>query len=265
MRRDTAEPPGVGRSDPPRGTRTAVRPGERPGERSGGRPGGRPATGPGRRPAPGGAPPPLRLTRRGLVVLGVAALLVVGLPVLLVARLLGGGAEPAHAPAADVIVVPDPACEPTADQSQNCWPIFTDGADDLLERSPWVTGRLLAGDVRTVLDHVAARFDAEVERVDPATSWGWANRAVRGEGADVVSNHASGTAIDLNATEHPIGARDTFSDAQVETIRAIVAEVAPVVAWGGDYGGRSDEMHFEIVGTPEQVAEVAARLVTPAP
>lgn len=185
------------------------------------------------------------------------ALLVVGVPVLLVGRLLAG---PEPAPAADVVELPDPTCVPTATQSQNCWPVFERGDDDLLEQSPWVTGRLRAGDVRTVLDHVAARFDATVEPVDPDSSWGWANRPVRGESDDVVSNHASGTAIDLNATEHPIGARDTFTDDEVEAIHAIMAEVAPVVVWGGDYGGRSDEMHFEIVGDAAAVAEVAARL-----
>ncbi|MGV2549678.1 M15 family metallopeptidase, partial [Bacillus licheniformis] len=75
-----------------------------------------------------------------------------------------------------------------------------------------------------------------------------------------LSNHASGTSIDLNATEHPLGARDTFTDDQVAAIRAILAEVAPVVAWGGDFDGRADEMPFEIVGDRRRVAEVAARL-----
>lgn len=216
--------------------------------------------GPSRRPP--ARQPRLRLTRRGLVVLGVLALVVVTLVVLLVVavgRLVGG--DPAQPePAVPVAVVPD-SCVPDATTSLNCWPAFEDGADPQLEISPWVTGRLRGGDVRTVLEHVAARFDAEVEPVDPATSWGWGYRNVRGEvGGDELSNHSSGTAIDLNATEHPLGARDTFTDEQVEAIREILAEVAPVVAWGGDFTGRGDEMHFEVVGDPEAVAEVAARL-----
>jgi hypothetical protein len=141
--------------------------------------------------------------------------------------------------------------------SQNGWPAITDGYDARLITSPWVTGRVLAGDVATVLDHVAARFDAEVEPVDVASSWGWAYRPVRG-GEDL-SNHASGTSIDLNATAHPLGVRGTFTDEQVVALRAILDEVAPAVAWGGDFD-RADEMHFEIVGGPEVVAEVAARL-----
>lgn len=144
-----------------------------------------------------------------------------------------------------------------AETSQNGWPAITDGQDPRLAPSPWITGRLLAGDVQTVLDHVAARFDAEVEPVDVGSSWGWAYRPVRGGGD--LSNHASGTSIDLDATEHPLGVTGTFSDEQVAAIRAILAEVAPVVAWGGDFG-RPDEMHFEIVGGAAQVAEVAARI-----
>lgn len=209
---------------------------------------------PARRPDPRG--PRLRLTTRGVVVLGTAAAVLVALVVLLVVlavRLLA----PAPQEEAVVQAPPVPACEPDATQTQNCWPAFTDGADPALEQSPWVTGRLLAGDVRTVLDHVAARFDAEVEPVDRDSSWGWGYRTVRGDSD--LSNHASGTSIDLNATEHPLGSTGTFSDDQVAAIREILAEVAPVVAWGGDFA-RGDEMHFEIVGDPAAVAEVAARL-----
>ncbi|WP_217616108.1 M15 family metallopeptidase [Cellulomonas sp. GbtcB1] len=223
-----------------------------------------------RGPRPPARQPRLRLTRRGVVVLGVAAAVVVALVVTLVVavvRLLGGPA-PAAEPDPVPVAVVDASCVPDASTSQNCWPAFDDGADPQLEISPWVTGRLRGGDVRFVLEHVAARFDAEVEPVDPASSWGWGYRTVRGEedeAGDGLSNHASGTSIDLNATEHPLGARDTFDDDQVAAIRAILAEVHPAVAWGGDFAGRRDEMHFEIVGSPEVVAEVAARLRGEAP
>ncbi|WP_454051754.1 M15 family metallopeptidase [Cellulomonas sp. Marseille-Q8402] len=217
----------------------------------------------GRAPA---APPRLRLTRRGVVVLGTAAVVLLGVLValvVLVTRLVGGGPEPRAVP--DPVPVLVPVCDPDPALTQNCWPAIMEGNDPRLEVSPWVTGRLLAGDVRTVLEHVATRFDAEVEPVDVDSSWGWAYRSVRGEedehgGDGGLSNHASGTSIDLNATEHPLGATDTFSDDELTAIRAILAEVAPVVAWGGDFGGRADEMHFEIVGDPAAVAEVAARL-----
>ena len=217
----------------------------------------RAARAPGRPPArPDARGPRLRLTTRGVVVLGVLAAVLITLVVLLgalVVRLV----SPEPQAAAPVLLAPAPVCEPEVSQSQNCWPAFTDGADPQLEQSPWVTGRLLGGDVRTVLDHVAARFDAEVEPVDRDSSWGWGYRTVRGDSD--LSNHASGTSIDLNATEHPLGATDTFTDDQVAALREILAEVAPVVAWGGDFS-RADEMHFEIVGDAAAVAEVAARL-----
>ena len=117
-----------------------------------------------------------------------------------------------------------------------------------------------AGDV---LMYVAAQFDQRVEDIDTARGaapddWGHADRPIRGGTA--TSNHASATAIDLNATRHPLGARGTFTTAQVTEIRAILDEVAHVVRWGGDYSGRVDAMHFEIATTAATVATVARRL-----
>lgn len=142
--------------------------------------------------------------------------------------------------------------------SQNGWEAVADRHDPRLVPFPWVTGKVRDGDVATVLAHVAERFHAEVEPIDVASSWGWSYRPVRGE-EDVLSNHASGTAIDLNAPAHPLGEAGTFTDEQVARIRALLDDLAPVVVWGGDFD-RPDEMHFEVVGTPEQVADVAARL-----
>jgi|GEM_PF-1316941 len=210
-----------------------------------------------RRPASRPPEPALRLTARGRAVVRTGALAVLVLVVAGVVALVrpDGGAVTA-APTAPVV-----SCTPDATTSQNCWPAFDRGDDPQLEVSQWVTGRLLGGDVRTVLEHVAARFDAQVEPVDVDSSWGWAYRSVRGEVGDAesLSNHASGTSIDLNATEHPLGETGTFTADQVTAIRGILAEVAPVVAWGGDFD-RPDEMHFEIVGDADAVAEVAARL-----
>ena len=146
----------------------------------------------------------------------------------------------------------------SAGTSQNGWPEIASGDDPRLVRLPGVTGRVLDGDVATVLGYVVERFDAEVEHVDADGSWGWAHRAVRGR--EALSNHASGTAVDLNAPLHPMGVRGTFTDEQVAALRAILEAVAPAVAWGGDYTDRPDEMHLEIVGGPDVVAEVAARL-----
>jgi hypothetical protein len=103
-----------------------------------------------------------------------------------------------------------------------------------------------AGDL---LLEVAALFDLMVQDLDlpgPADEWGYAERPVRGS-ADI-SNHASGTAVDLNATRWPLGSAPSvnLSAHQIATVREIVAVTRGAVRWGGDYSGRKDPMHFEI-------------------
>src|SRR5699024_11367681 len=91
--------------------------------------------------------------------------------------------------------------------------------------------------------YVAKRFHSEVESLVWPGNWGYAERKIRG-GASL-SNHASGTAIDLNAPRHYLGARGTFTKKQVRAIRKILSDVGGVIRWGGDYRNRKDEMHFE--------------------
>lgn len=126
-------------------------------------------------------------------------------------------------------------------------------------------GGLRRGDVATVLLWLAAQFHARVEPLTLGWCWGYNFRPIRG--ASKLSNHSSGTAVDFNAPRHPLSKRGTFTPAQVATIRQLLAELDGVVRWGGDYDGRADEMHFEVVGAPIAVARVAARLRagTPAP
>ena len=74
---------------------------------------------------------------------------------------------------------------------------------------------------------------------------------IRGS-TDSLSNHSSGTAIDLNAIKHPLGKRNTFTDKQEIIIRQIAAKYG--CKWGGDWK-RADEMHFEIDLNRKQVKE----------
>ncbi|WP_414936610.1 M15 family metallopeptidase [Amycolatopsis sp. cmx-11-51] len=152
--------------------------------------------------------------------------------------------------------------------SQNGWPV------DPARRARTIPGssvRLTVADgpAGDVLMYVANQFDKRVEDIDLKSSrgelddWGYANRPIRG--GTSTSNHASATAVDFNATRHPLGARNTFTPAQRAEIHRILAEVDNVVRWGGDYTGRADEMHFEINATHARVAAVAARLSTNPP
>ena len=111
------------------------------------------------------------------------------------------------------------------------------------------------GDVATVLSYVANRFHSEVEPLKWPGNWGYAERKIRGGSS--LSNHASGTAIDLNAPAHDLGARGTFSAKQVRALRRIRNDCGGVIRWGGDYRGRKDEMHFEINAGTAAVARVA--------
>lgn len=112
------------------------------------------------------------------------------------------------------------------------------------------------GDVATILVYVAKRFHSEVERLVKPGNWGYAERPIRGS-STTLSNHASGTAIDLNAPRHPLGKRGTFSKKQVRAIKRILADCGGVVRWGGSYVSRADEMHFEINAGTARVRQVA--------
>lgn len=112
---------------------------------------------------------------------------------------------------------------------------------------------------------VAAQFDKLVEDIEQGVldDWGYAERTIRGD-STTLSNHASGTAIDLNATAHPLGTAPTanYSKDEIANIRAIVALTEGCVRWGGDYTGRKDGMHFEINDgvTEARCAQVLAKL-----
>jgi uncharacterized protein YukE len=156
--------------------------------------------------------------------------------------------------------------QPTGQQgrvSQNGWPVNPPRSAHTI---PGTNVRVTVADgpAGDVLMHVLGQVNARVEDIsmnsdrNERDDWGYADRSVRG--SEAVSNHASGTAVDMNATRHALGAHNTFTPAQVQEIHRILGDVDNVVRWGGDYTGRRDEMHFEIVGSQEEVARVAARL-----
>lgn len=143
--------------------------------------------------------------------------------------------------------------------SANGWPVHNDQTQ--LTVIPWLTGRVLGGDVWTIFNYLFTRFHNEVEPIDRSASWGWAKRPIRGS-VTTISNHASATAGDVNADRHWLGARGTFTPAQVRTIKDILVFLEGVVEWGGNYRKRADEMHFEINVGPSHpgVARVAAKI-----
>lgn len=134
----------------------------------------------------------------------------------------------------------------------------------------WVKGQVLKGDVHTILDELCRRFHTEVEPIIYDHSWGWNPRPVRGT-TNTWSEHASGTAVDLNSPAHWMGLTGTFTKAQEAAIRRILADLGNVVVWGGVWTARPDEMHFELRGDQALVRKIAAAIrsgqsaTTPAP
>lgn len=144
--------------------------------------------------------------------------------------------------------------------SRNGWDVYKSYGDSHLTNFPWVTGKVRKGDHYTVLEYIARRFNNEVEKIDVSASWGHNPRPVRGY-TNVWSEHATGTAIDLNAPQHPIrvAASKTFSAAQIARIRQIMRDCHGSARWGGEWS-RPDGMHFELIGGNAKVSAMARRI-----
>ena len=146
--------------------------------------------------------------------------------------------------------------------SYNGWPASKDQAE-LGIKSYLVPGteRKLrcASAVAPLLIGFAAEFHNLIEPIDDdgLDDWGYAFRDVRGVPGKL-SNHASGTAIDLNASRHSLKAINTFEPGKVPMLRALTKKYG--LTWGGDYKGRKDEMHYEISINAVKVAALITQL-----
>lgn len=109
-----------------------------------------------------------------------------------------------------------------------------------------------------VLEHFARQFHHRVEPLENDQCWSYNKRLISGD--NEYSNHASGTAIDLNSERHPFRESGTFSGNELITLRSLLDDYDDVVRWGGDYRYTKDEMHFEIDRPIDAVKLVAARL-----
>lgn len=118
--------------------------------------------------------------------------------------------------------------------------------------------------VDAVFSYLVRNFHKRVDSVlepHPADDWGFNFRPNRND-PDSLSCHASGTAIDLDATEHPNGVPTTrtFTPRQISEIHEILDELDGVVRWGGDFTRTADAMHFEIIAKPGGLKKIGAKL-----
>jgi peptidoglycan hydrolase-like protein with peptidoglycan-binding domain len=87
----------------------------------------------------------------------------------------------------------------------------------------------------------------KADLLDRVLAWdgSFVPRFVRGS-RSILSNHAFGTAFDINAAWNSLGARPALAGAT-----GSVRELAPIANahgffWGGHFNGRPDGMHFEV-------------------
>lgn len=156
----------------------------------------------------------------------------------------------------------------------NGWPVLSSSTTGQLPRlRKWTVPTpgneatrhlfLRDGSAGFLLCHLALWFHESVERLDLGVwdDWGWADRPP--------SNHASGTAMDLNATRHPmhVPTARTFTPAQVRAIRHRLKLYRGLIDWGGDWRPENaDAMHFELApGTRLARVESCARQLVDSP
>ena len=138
--------------------------------------------------------------------------------------------------------------------SQNGWPASASAsAIDVIE----FPVNLRSGTKKIRLARAAGRSLVEMiewwdQNIEPVTMIGGYNyREIRGyEGSGKLSNHSSGTAIDINWDKHPLAAVGTIPADKVGLLRYEATKRG--LRWGGDYRSRKDEMHLDVNLTPAQ-------------
>ncbi|WP_336820192.1 M15 family metallopeptidase [Gordonia sp. MMO-8] len=127
--------------------------------------------------------------------------------------------------------------------SENGWRMCN--ADEtVMVRVAGMPLRVRGGYAAEVLGAWARWYHANVEPIDrykPLDDWGWSATNDVGN-----SNHLSGTALDLNATQYPWGAR-TMPASRKALVRKGLALFEGTIFWGADWD-RADEMHYQLNG-----------------
>lgn len=157
--------------------------------------------------------------------------------------------------------------------SQNGWPVF-DSTDDLVKFTvSGVEFYAASHDVAYLGHDWISWFDKDIESLNLAVSvfphhddWSWSKRLVKGS-STIISNHASATAWDLNATRHPRGVKGTYGRVKRLKMRLRLRRYrdpltgVSVLRLGEFYThALVDGMHVEINADREAVARVVKML-----
>lgn len=104
-----------------------------------------------------------------------------------------------------------------------------------------VSLQIMAGWPAKIMGAVAADFNAYIEPLRDADSASYTPT-----NSVATSNHLNGTAMDLNWNSHPFQTRNTFTTAQMSTLRALLAFYEDTIFWAGDWDDPVDEMHWQM-------------------
>ena len=141
-------------------------------------------------------------------------------------------------------------------KSENGWPVIESQSDRNLvvtripgTGTPGIPLRVQK-DCAPLLSYVAGRVHAEVSNLKLGNKPGYQDEGGynlrKMDYGSSYSNHASGTAIDLNWSRYPMF-KKRMSKKERTAAEAIASELSEVIRWGGNYRPtRVDEMHWEI-------------------
>lgn len=133
---------------------------------------------------------------------------------------------------------------------------------------------ILGGPVGVVMNFLADFLDREVEPMDltqQLDDWAFEPKTVTGGSG--WSCHASATAFDYNALNHPQGASNTWTSVQLSKVDAFLANVLEgCVRWGEHYTypTKRDGMHYEVMAPINVMIRIAdkvsgIKVITPIP
>lgn len=150
-------------------------------------------------------------------------------------------------------------------KSDNGWQVSAD-KDSIEVKNYIVEGTTIhfavARGAAPLLLAFAKWYNEHIEPIAGKTydDWGYAYRAVRGQTTGF-SNHASGSAIDINSQKYPLS-KKVMKPEKVKLIRQECDRLG--LKWGGDFS-RIDEMHYEVALNPAAAAQLIDELNLPMP
>lgn len=145
----------------------------------------------------------------------------------------------------------------------NDWPISDDkkkiGVVKFAPKGIDFPGGVKGGDVHYLLTDLCEHLHL-IEAMHAGWCWGWAPRPNKNN-TRRPSRHAAGIAIDYNAPSHPNGKAGTWSKTKKDKINALLkGRYRNLIRWGENYNSTIDGMHFEVNGTPAEIAGLVRAL-----